>query len=134
MAARTVKTQTIQTPASIQKVKKTLVLLANAKPTVAKKIIKSASGNVVKAISEICLNMLNGVINLSSTHKKKLKKYRSTMRKLTEKNTIASRRKLIQRGNFVGSLLSIGLPLLVKGISALVSHIKSKKSKKSRRT
>ena len=130
MAVRSVKSQTIQTPPSVKKCKKTLILLANSKPDAAKKIIKSAGGSVLKAISEICLNMLNGVINLSSTQKKKLKKHRAVMRKLTEKNTLTTRRKLLQKGNFIGSLLSIGLPLLIKGISALVSYSRSKKSKK----
>ena len=124
----------IKTPPSVKKVQKTLILLANAKPSAAKKIIKNASHNVLKAVSEICLNMLNGVVNLSVSHKKKLKKYRNTMRKLAEKNTsLTARRKLMQRGGFIGSVLGIGLPLLVKGISALVSHIRNKKAKKSRR-
>ena len=130
MAVRSVKSQTVKTPPSVKKCQKTLVLLANSKPKVARKIIKSAGGNVLKAISEICLNMLNGVINLSSNQKKKLKKHRAVMRKLTEKNTLTTRRKLLQKGNFIGSLLSIGLPLLIKGISALVSYSRSKKSKK----
>ena len=60
----------IKTPPSVKKVQKTLILLANAKPSAAKKIIKNASHNVLKAVSEICLNMLNGVVNLSVTHKK----------------------------------------------------------------
>ena len=56
------------------------------------------------------------------------------MRKLAKKNTsLTARRKLMQRGGFIGSVLGIGLPLLVKGISALVSHIRNKKAKKSRR-
>ena len=133
MAVRSVKSQTIQTPPSVKKCKKTLILLANSKPDAAKKIIKSAGGSVLKAISEICLNMLNGVINLSSTQKKKLRKHRAVMRKLTEKNTLATRRKLVQTGSFIGSLLSIAVPLLIKGISALVSHSRSKKAKKARR-
>ena len=56
------------------------------------------------------------------------------MRKIAEKNTnLTAKRKYIQKGGFLTSLLSVGLPLLIGGISSLVGFIKKKKSAKSRR-
>ena len=59
-----------KTPSSVNKAKKTLLLLAKSKPAAAKKIIQNANSNVLKAISEICLNMLNGVVPLTPKQKK----------------------------------------------------------------
>ena len=54
--------------ANITKAKKTLILLANSKPNAVKQILKNANIHVIRAISEIALNCLNGVVSL--THKK----------------------------------------------------------------
>ena len=63
--------------------------------------------------------------------KKRLHRYRDTMRKITEKSVkIADRRKMIQKGGFLSAILGAGIPLLIKGISALVTHISNKKRKK----
>ena len=55
--------------ANINKVKKTLLLLTKSKPGAAKKILKNANRDLIKAISEIALNMLNGVVPLTSGQK-----------------------------------------------------------------
>ena len=121
-------------PKSVNKVKKTLLLLAHSKPAAIKKIIKNANRDLLKAISEISLNMLRGNLPLTLAQKNKLKRYRHTMRKITEKNTnLTAKRKYIQKGGFLTSLLSVGLPLLIRGISSLVGFIKKKKSAKNRR-
>ena len=133
MATRESK-NTIKTPASVNKVKSTLILLANSTPAAAKKIIKNSNRDVLKAISEICLNILNGFVPLTHAQKKKLKRYRNPMRELTEKKTkVTARRRLLQRGGFLGTILSVGLPLLIKGLGSLISHIKQKRAAKSRR-
>ena len=115
-------------PARLSKVKKTLILLAKSKPKVVKQILKNANSNVIKAISEIALNMLNGVVRLTPAQKSKLKRFKKPMRDLNAPQTkLLAKRKIIQRGGFVGTLLGIGLPLLIKGISALAGVIKKKK-------
>ena len=121
-------------PKSVNKVKKTLLLLAHSKPAAIKKIIKNANRDLLKAISEISLNMLRGNLPLTLAQKKKLKPHRHVMRRITDKNTnLTAKRKYIQKGGFLASLLSVGLPLIIKSISSLVGFIKKKKSAKSRR-
>ena len=114
--------------ANITKVKKTLVLLANSKPSVVKKILSNANKHIIKAISEICLNMLNGCVHLSTSQKSKLKPFKKTMRDLSAPSTnLLAKRKIVQRGGFISTLLGVGLPLLIKGITSLVGVIRKKK-------
>ena len=113
---------------NINKVKKTLLLLTKSKPGAAKKILKNANRDLIKAISEIALNMLNGVVPLTSAQKEKMHRHRNSMRQITGQLKLGAKRKIIQRGGFIGSLLGVGLPLLIKGVSSLISHIKRKKS------
>ena len=116
---------------NINKVKKTLVLLANSKPSVVKKILKNANSHLIKAISEIALNMLNGVVHLTPSQKSKLKRFKRPMRDLTSPQTkLVAKRKIIQRGGFISTLLGVGLPLLIKGITSLVGVIRKKKRAK----
>ena len=116
---------------NINKVKKTLILLANSKPSVVKKILKNANSHLIKAISEIALNMLNGVVHLTPSQKSKLKRFKRPMRDLTSPQTkLVAKRKLIQKGGFISTLLGLGLPLLIKGITSLVGVIRKKKRAK----
>ena len=120
-------------PRNLDKAKDTLILLANSRPTAAKKILKSASNTVIKAIAELALNCLNGVIPLSSAAKKKMSRHKNSMRHIAGGSNIAAKRRVIQRGGFLGALLGTVLPLAIKGISALVGHIKHKKKQKRAR-
>lgn len=113
---------------NINKVKKTLLLLSKSKPGAAKKILKNANRDLIKAISEIALNMLNGVVPLTLDKKKQMHRHKNSMRLITRRLNLGAKRKIVQRGGFIGSLLGIGLPLLIKGVSSLISHIKRKKS------
>ena len=117
-------------PRNVDKAKDTLILLANSHPTAAKKILKNANNTVIKAIAELALNCLNGVLPLNSAAKKKMQRYKSGMRKIASKSSIADKRRVIQRGGFLSALLGTVLPLAIKGIVALVGHFKRKKNKK----
>ena len=121
--------------ANVTKAKNTLILLANAKPKAAKKILANAKNHVIRAISEIALNCLNGVLPLTPAQKRKLRRYKKTMRDLNAPQTkLAAKRKIVQRGGFVSALLGVGVPLLIKGISSLVGIIKRKRAaRKGRR-
>ena len=114
--------------ANVTKAKNTLILLANAKP-------KAAKNHVIRAISEIALNCLNGVLPLTPAQKRKLKRFKKPMRDLNAPQTkLAAKRKIVQRGGFVSALLGVGVPLLIKGISSLVGIIKKKRAaRKGRR-
>lgn len=119
---------------NIRKAKKTLILLANSRPKVVKKILKNANNQVIKAISELALNCLNGAVKLSPTQKAKLSRFKKPMRDLSAPQTkLAAKRAILQRGGFVGTLVGVGLPLLIKGITSLVGAIKRKRRQRASR-
>ena len=111
-----------QTPPSVEKAKNTLILLAKSTPAAAKKIIENANRDVIKAISELSLNTLNGVVKLTPSQKLKLKRYKTVMRKISQKRVnIGDRKKLLQRGRgVIPILLRYALPLVLKGVASTV--------------
>ena len=90
-----------------------LKLLAEANPKLKKTIIKYATPDVVKAISEIALNMLKGVIKLTSNQKHRLSRYKKEFRSLGKKGISVKRKRklLVQKGGGAG--LSILLPIAI---------------------
>ena len=78
-----------------------LQALAEAKPKFKKAIIKNASPELLKAISEIVLNMLKGIIPLSPQQKQRLSRYKKEFRTLAKL--------LVQKGG--GAALGILLPI-----------------------
>jgi len=74
-----------------------------------KKLIKRATNGEIKSICEICDNCLKG--NLPH---KKLIKHKASIRYLAnKKKTISQKRKYIsQKGGFLGSLLSVAIPVI----------------------
>ena len=115
--------------AHLEKHRQTLILLSKAKPRAAKKLLKAAPNSLVKAIAEIALNSLNGVIPLTPHKIKKLKRHKNNLRAIVNASTLASRRKTLQKGGWVSTLLSFALPVLLKGASKLFSSIKARRAK-----
>ena len=95
-----------------------LQTLAEAKPKFKKAIIKHASPELLKAISEIVLNMLKGIIPLSPQQKQRLSRYKNVFRALAKKgiSAVKKRKLLIQKGGGAGLavLLPIALSLLAQ--------------------
>ena len=96
-----------------------LKLLVNSNPKLKKAVIKYATPDVVKAISEIVLNMLKGVIKLSSRQKRRLTRYKKEFRSLGKKSvSVFKKRKLLNQkggGAALAALLPIALTFLAKG-------------------
>jgi hypothetical protein len=70
---------------------------------------------VIKALSELALNLLKENVQLSEIEKKRLRKYAKELLKLARKSGCAQKTKLLagQRGEGVlSTLLTIGLPIL----------------------
>ena len=88
-----------------------LKTLAEAKPKFKKAIIKNASPELLKAISEIVLNMLKGIIPLSPQQKQRLSRYKKEFRTLAKKgiSAVKKRKLLVQKGG--GAALGILLPI-----------------------
>jgi hypothetical protein len=83
-----------------------LRILCGVKPSVVKAIMKGASPDLIKAISECSLNVLKGNVHLTLAQKKRLCKYKQSLRLLAKKSTSIKRRKqIIQKGGFLGALI-----------------------------
>lgn len=84
-----------------------LYVLKNAEGKLRNNILKVAEPDLIKALCDCTLNTLNGNVQIGSAVKRKLRKYKKEMRKIScTKRNITSKRKLIlQHGGFVPTLL-----------------------------
>lgn len=101
----------------------TLHVLCKAKPSVVRVIVKEGNKDLVEALCECCLNVLYGNVPLSSSQKKKLTRYKHLMRKLAVKSatSVDQKKKLLQTGGFLHSLLYPSLKLLGPALGILLS-------------
>ena len=84
-------------------------------------IIKFADKPLLICLSEICLNLVKRNIPLKSQDIKRLKKYESEIRTLSEKkHSLTKRKKILSRGGLLPGLLSI-LPTLISGVISTLS-------------
>ena len=91
-----------------------LHVLKNARPKFRKPIVSNCNKDLLYSISEYVLNVLNGNIRVSDCAKRKLKRFKSSLRLLGNKRLAltSSKRVIIQRGGFLIPLLSAMLPTL----------------------
>jgi len=84
-----------------------LRVLHRSSPKVRNSLTKQhCSPEFIKCICECVKNVLVGNVNLSPEHKKRLKKHKSSLRKLVLKKTsLKEKKKIVQRGGFLGALL-----------------------------
>lgn len=83
-------------------------------------LLKEAKNCIFFAISEICLNVLNGNIRLSKYRMRKLEPYKNSVRKIALKSTTLPARKklIIQSGGFLPSLLIPSISVLAEIIAS----------------
>ena len=62
-----------------------LRVLARSSPKQRKAIIKTCHVDLIKCLAEISLNVLQGVVPINPSQKKKLKRFRSLLRALADK-------------------------------------------------
>lgn len=87
-----------------------LKVLSKATPAATKAIIKTGGHDLVNALCECSLNLLKGNVPLTPQQKKRLSRYKTTLRALAERKTSWKKRKaLLQKGGFLQHLL---LPVL----------------------
>ena len=84
--------------------------LCHTKPSVTKLVLKNASPDLIKSLSEICLNVLKGNVPLTAAQKSKLSRFKHDLRKLAQKNISLKKKKtILQKGGL--------FPLLIKAIA-----------------
>ena len=88
--------------------------LAKGKPKINKAIIEESGSDVMKLFCECAKNTLNGNVKLTPVQYKKLKRYKTQLRQLTDKKIgHKKKKKLLQRGGFLGALLGAVIPALI---------------------
>ena len=98
----------------------TLTLLQKVPPGLKKVILSKASDDLVRCICDISHNVLSGTAEISRPHKKRLAKHKNSLRKLADRKLPLSRKKkIIQKGGFLGALLSAAIP----AITGLLSNL-----------
>jgi site-specific DNA-adenine methylase len=94
-----------------------LQVLRKANPKLRKAIISNCNKELLNAISEIALNVLQVNIELPATSRQKLRKHKTALRALADRRKLlrrsaVKRRVLNQRGGFILQLLGAVLPTI----------------------
>ncbi len=102
-------------------VKRTLPLLqvlTKSKPQIRDAIIQHGPTDLIKAISEIVLNVLKGVIKITPRQKKRLVRYKDKLRALTS-NKVSQKvkRKFLSQKGGGGGALAVLLPIAIAALS-----------------
>jgi hypothetical protein len=94
---------------------------ASKRASARKKLIKNASGQSLKLISECALNFQRCNLKGNPAQTKLLNKHKKALQKLaSNKTTWRSRKRILsQKGGFLAPLLSIGIPVL----SAILKNV-----------
>ena len=78
-----------------------------------KKIIKKLPKEFTICMSEICRNILKGNVPLSRAQLARLRHHRKIVKKIAlKKTTLKQKKKLIQKGGFLGAILTPILSIL----------------------
>jgi hypothetical protein len=95
-----------------------LKTIAKARPDLRRMLVQMADKDLVRAICECADNTLKGHVKMNSVQKRKLAKYKSTLRRLVKRGEGWKKKRqiIIQSGGFL-------LPLLVPALSALAPII-----------
>lgn len=97
-----------------------LQLLARSTSKQRSELLKHAKREELKALFEICLNIIRGNFPIDDKHFKQLKKHRNVLRSLGDRKVTLKRKKQLvsQEGGAIRALVttvgSLILPLLVK--------------------
>ncbi len=115
--------------ASVRKHALMLQVLNKAKPALVKKIVQTADRGLIHTLCECALNLIKGNVPITPVQKRKLRRHKTGLRELVDKKVSLKKKKsILQRGGFVGALLTAVLPLVVQGIATAIRHKKAKKS------
>jgi hypothetical protein len=100
--------------------------LSKNKSRYTRHILIHADSNLVRAICEGILNILEGKVILSAEDKRILEKYKYLLRKLVERGPLKSKKKiLIQKG---GAILPFVLPSVLYTLTQFVGDLISKRN------
>ena len=100
----------------MEKLKKNLdklKFLSNCNKKLFSKILISADKELIQTLNECVINTLNGNVNLSVLEKKKLERFKYSLRKFLNIKAIKRKKEyLIQKGGFLQILLPSAITLI----------------------
>jgi hypothetical protein len=93
--------------------------LQQSRPRERSSLLTSVDGDIIRILSEICLNILRGNVTLSKMQVHRLKRHKQTVRSLAKRNVSIKdkRHQLVQRGGFLPLLL----PVIASALGGLIS-------------
>lgn len=127
------KAAVLQRSKTVKKHAQILCLLSKLSPKVINSIIQNSDNGLIKTISSCSSDILNGYLPLTNIQKKRLSRYRYTLRRLVEHNTSLKDKKalLMKGGSMLPMLISTIAPFLIKSfLPKLFSVIKPKRKTK----
>ena len=89
--------------------------LLKSKPSLQKLIINKVDKKIILFICIIVLNILKGNISIKKSEIDKLKRFKLPLRKLTSISKLKDKKKILQRGGFLSTLI----PLILNAIISL---------------
>ena len=100
-----------------------LRVLQKARKSQRSAIIRHSTDDLVLAICEIVLNVLNGTVKLSSAQRKKLVAYKKVLRSVADRKlkTVSKKRLLVQKGGFLPAILTPVLAVVASLIGSALS-------------
>jgi hypothetical protein len=103
---------------NLEKNRQLLTCLCDCKKSFRNSIISEADKSLIDSICQIVYNVLHGHIQLDDEVKTKLQKYKKTLRKLVEKNSLEKKKKIIIQN---GGWLQFILPAAITAIGQIIS-------------
>lgn len=104
-----------------------LQIISKCKNKYRNALIKMGDKELISAICECVDNMLQGNVKIDDNTKAILHKYRHTLRKIVQKSTLKSKKKILtQQGGFLPVLLPSILPTIVSSIAAIIASRNNK--------
>ena len=108
--------------AKMRKYGSQLHCLQGASPAMCKAMIKAADRGLVQCLCECSLNVLKGNVRLSADQKRKLARHKRGLRTLAKnKASLQSKKRILQKGGFLGALLRPVLQVLDKTLLPAVA-------------
>lgn len=88
-----------------------------------KKVLTSCPNELIKSLSEVCENCINGNLPLSNKLKNELQPHKEYIRLIAKKKLplVKKRQIAIQKGGFVPILLKFALPIIASYIASKAS-------------
>ena len=97
----------------------TLRLLQKAPAPLQKRILDKASPELIRCLCDCAHNVLQGNVEISHHHKRKLKPHK--LRKLADRKVaLKTKRRIIQKGGFLPILLSALAPVISGVVGSLI--------------